>query len=105
MSDTQKQKDQKLEVMLQARRFEAASPDLVERIVLKAQRIPQNQTLTQWVRQLFAEFHLPRPAYVLAGALMLGIAVGFNTPLNTTTPDDADRAYVQSFLYADEGPL
>lgn len=107
MSDTQTQKDQKLEAMLQSRRFEAASPDLAERIVLKAQRISQNQTttLTEWMRQLFAEFHLPRPAYVLAGALMLGIAVGFNAPLDTTTPDDADRVYVQSFLYADEGPL
>lgn len=107
MSDIQNHKDQKLETMLRSRRFEPASPNLAERIVMKAQSIPQNQTVTlrQWVRQLFAEFHLPRPAYVLAGALMFGIAVGFNAPLDTTTPDDADSASVQSFLYADEGLL
>ena len=107
MNDTQKQKDRKLEAMLQSRRCEPASPDLVERIVLKARSIPQNQTitLTQWVRRLFAEFHLPRPAYVLTGALIFGLVVGLNTPLGTTTPDDADPVYVQSFLYADEDPL
>jgi len=106
MSDMQNQKDKKLEALLQSRRFEPASPDLAERIVLQARGMPQNQkvSLAQWIRQLFAEFHLPRPAYVLAGALMFGIAVGLNAPLDTT-PEEADSAYVQSFLYADEGLL
>ncbi len=63
MSDRQ---DEKLDAMLRARRVEPASPDLAQRIILKAQSLPQNQTipLWQWMRQLFAEFHLPRPAYV-----------------------------------------
>jgi hypothetical protein len=98
--------DEKLEEMLRSRRFEPASPDLAERIVLKAQSIPQSQPipLAQWVKQLFAEFHLPKPAYVLACALILGFVIGLFTPLDTT-PDDPDTAHVQSFLYAEEEPL
>ena len=42
MSDKQ---DEKLDAMLRARRFEPASRDLAQRIILKAQSLPQNQTL------------------------------------------------------------
>jgi hypothetical protein len=96
--------DEKLDAMLRSRRLEASSPDLANRIILKAQSIPQNQTFSfmQWLRQLFTEFHLA-PAYVLAGTLILGFIVGFNTPLGTG--DRADAVYVQSFLYADEDVL
>jgi hypothetical protein len=107
MSTTQDQKEQKLEAMLQSRRLEPAGPDLVERIVHKARHLPQNQTvsLTQWMKGLFAEFHLPRPAYVLAGALIFGFVVGFTVPQKTTPADDTDALSVQSFLYADEDEL
>ena len=107
MSTTQDQKEQKLEAMLQSRRFEPASPNLVERIVHKARRLPQNQTvsLTLWMKGLFAEFHLPRPAYVLVSALIIGFVVGFTVPQNTTPADDADSIPVQSFLYTDEDEL
>ena len=107
MSNTQDQKEQKLEAMLQSRRFEPASPDLAERIIRKAHYIPQNQmiSLPQWVRGLFAEFHLPRPAYVLVSTLIFGFVVGFTIPQYTTTADDTDSIPVQSFLYADEDML
>jgi len=107
MSNTQDQREQKLEAMLQSRRVEPVSPDLAERIVRKAQHLPQNQTvpLTQWVRGLFTEFHLPRPAYVLVSTLIFGFVVGFTIPQYTTTADDADLIPVQSFLYADEDLL
>jgi hypothetical protein len=107
MSNIREQKEQKLEVMLRSRQIEPVSPDLVERIVRKAQHIPQNQTvpLTQWVRGLFTEFHLPRPAYVLVSTLILGFVVGFTIPQSTKTADDADSMPVQSFLYADEDLL
>ena len=107
MSNTRDQKEQKLEGMLQSRRFEPASPDLAERIIHKAQRMPQTQTvsLSQWVRELFIDFHLPRPAYVLVSTLIFGFVVGFNTPRYTITADDADPIPVQSFLYADEDML
>jgi hypothetical protein len=99
--------DEKLDAMLKSRRLESASPGLADQIILKAQRIPQNQTMTlaEWLRQVFAEFHLPRPAYVLACTLVFGLVVGFYTPLDTTPADDADPVYIQSFLYADEAIL
>ena len=63
MSETDNQQEQKLETLLRSRRIEPVSPDLVERIVLQARLLPQNQTipLTQWIKGLFSEFHLPRP--------------------------------------------
>lgn len=100
--------DEKLEEMLRSRRFEPASPDLAERIILKAQGISQDRPLSlwPWVTQLFAEFHLPKPAYVLAGALILGLVVGFNTATVDTTPaNDTNSINIQGFLYPNEAPL
>ena len=98
--------DDKLEAMLKARHIEAASADLSQRIILKSQAIPQKTlSLWQWLQQLFAEFHLAKPAYVLVGTLILGLVIGFSEPLSTSTTNDADSAQVQSFLYADEGML
>jgi hypothetical protein len=107
MSTTRDQKEQKLEAMLQSRRVEPAGPDLAERIISKARQVPQTQTvsLAQWVKGLFAEFHLPRPAYVIASTLIFGFVVGFTTPQHTTTVDDVDPIRVQSFLYVDEDVL
>lgn len=107
MSDIHDQKEQKLDAMLYARRFEPMSPDLAERIILKARQLPQNQTIPvmQWLQQLFAEFSLPQPAYVLACALILGIVVGFNTPVENRGVEEPDLMHVQSFLYADEDVL
>ena len=101
-----KNEDEKLDAMLRSRRVEPPSPDLVERIILRAQSLPQSRTLTlaQWLGRLFAEFHLPRPAYVLACALVLGFVVGLSAPSGTTAVD-SDATTIQSFLYADEDAL
>jgi hypothetical protein len=101
MSDN---RDDKLDQLLRSRRLEAASPDLTQRIILKAQAIPQNKNLSlwQWIRQVCAEFHLPKPAYVLAGALIFGVVIGFSTPPDINSPSDDN---VQSFLSADEALL
>jgi len=104
MSDRQ---NEKLDAILRSRRVDSASSDLAQRIILKAQSLPQNQTVSfrQWLKQLFAEFHLPRPAYVFACTLILGFIVGFTAPLNTTTANDSNADQVQGFLYADEAIL
>jgi hypothetical protein len=103
MSDKQ---DEKLDAMLRSRRVESAGRDLTQRIILRSQSLPQNQTLPliPWLRQLFAEFHLPKPAYVVVSALVLGMIVGFSTPDRTASKDE-ESASVQSFLYADEVPI
>src|SRR6516162_6804147 len=104
MSDRQ---NEKLDAMLRSRRVESANPDLAQRIILGAQSLPQNQTVPfmRWLKQLFAEFHLPRPAYVFACTLILGFVIGFSVPLNTTTADNSSAAQVKGFLYADEAIL
>jgi len=101
MSDN---RDERLESMLRSRRHEAASPELAERIILRARGITQRQNVSLWqlVRDLCAEFHLPKPAYVLAGALALGIVVGFNTPWDSSGVQDGNGSNTQGFLSADE---
>jgi hypothetical protein len=98
--------DEKIDEMLKARRTQAASPELAGRIILKAQNTPQIQafSLGRWIKQTFAELHLPKPAYVLAGTLMMGFVVGLNIPSGGST-DNADTVQVQSFLDSDEGIL
>ena len=96
--------DERLESMLRSRRQEAASPELAARIILTARGITQRQNVSLWqlVRDLCDEFHLPKPAYVLAGALALGIVVGFNTPGDSSGVQDSNISNAQGFLSADE---
>lgn len=95
--------DEKLARLLHSRPIEAASHDLAARIILKAQSLPQLQNVSPWqaVRQLFAEFHLPKPGYVLASALVLGMVLGFAAPENGQL-NDASTASAQSYIAGDE---
>lgn len=104
MSD---KRDEELESLLRARRVTPPNPDLAQRIILKAQQTPQLQSPPFWqaVGDLFGEFHLPRPAYVLPSALILGIVIGLSGAQETSlTPDDSG-ASIQGFLSADEALL
>ena len=96
--------DEKLDRMLHSRRIEPSSQDLATRIILKAQSLPQVQNLSLWqgVRQLFAEFHLPQPGYVLATALVLGMMLGFSTAPENDQSSDASPAIAQSYIAGDE---
>jgi len=99
--------DEKLDAMLRQRRVEPTSPDLAERIILRAQSLPQAQNISLWnaVRQLFVEFHLPKPGYVLATALVLGMVLGFSTVPDNGQNGDAGTATAQSYIVGDEGLL
>ena len=96
--------DERLDRMLHSRRIEPASRDLATRIILKAQSLPQVQNLPLWqaVRQLFAEFHLPQPGYVLATALVLGMMLGFSTAPDNDQSGDASSMTAQSYIAGDE---
>ena len=99
--------DEKLDTLLKSRRMEAPRSDLADRIILRARVIQQKRSLSIWeaVQQMFGEFHLAKPAYVLCGTLILGLLIGFSDPSGLSTSSDSDNGQVQSFLYADEGIL
>jgi len=99
-------REQKLDNLLRARRVEPASPDLAQRIILKARSLPQAPSMPLWqsLRQVFAEFHLPKPGYVLAGALLLGMVIGFSAPQESSFAEENSLS-VQNFLSADEALL
>lgn len=102
-------RDEKLDRLLHARSVEPAGADLARRIILQAQQIPQNKnfSLWQWLRELCFEFHLPKPAYVLASALVFGLVIGFSTPNGSAVSgnDSAADASVQSVFSTDEALL
>ena len=99
--------DEKLDSMLRSRRSQTASPDLAARIIHKAQGRQQvrDVPLWQWLRQSFAEFHLPKPGYVLASALVLGMVVGFSTTPDYSAVNETNAPSASSFLAGDEGLL
>lgn len=99
--------DEKLEQMLRTRRVAPPSADLAERIILKAQALPQVRALSlgQSLRQLFGEFHLPKPAYVLAGTLIIGFVLGFSDPFTRAPNDRGGSSSAQAFLYVEEDTL
>lgn len=100
-------RDDKLDNLLRSRRVEPPSPDLAQRILFKARRLPQtrNVSLWQWMRQICAEFHLPKPAYVLASALILGMVIGFSLPPDPDSRAQDNAASVASFFSPDEALL
>jgi hypothetical protein len=104
MSDN---RDERLETMLRSRHQEAPDPGLAERIIVRARTIPQRQNVSLWrfLRDLCVEFHLPKPAYVLAGALALGMVVGLSTAPDEPIAQSGNAASTQGFFAADEGLL
>lgn len=100
-------RDQRLDQLLRSRRVEPASTDLAQRIILRAGRVPQAPYVSLWdsMRQLFAELHLPRPGYVLASALVLGVVVGFSAPQDSGPTAEENSVSAASFLAADDSLL
>ena len=100
------ERDEKLDLLMQKRAVVPPSSDLAQRIILRAQQVPQRRTVSLWqsIRDICAEFHLPKPAYVLAGALAIGLLIGFSAPQNIETSAN-DAVVVQNFLSADETVL
>ena len=99
--------DERLEKMLCSRRVEPARHDLAARIILKAQSVPQLQSMSPWqaVRQLVAEFHLPKPGYVLASVLVLGMVLGFGTEPENGQLNDGSAAVSYSYMSSAVGLL
>lgn len=102
-------RDEKIDLLLHSRRIESANPELAQRIILQARQLPQNQTfsLWQWLRELCVEFHLPKPAYIIASALIIGLVIGLSTAPDTASvaSDSVSSVSAQSVFSADEALL
>ncbi len=84
-------KKDRLDQLLENRRFEAHAPDFASRIIQAAARTEQKIPLrfSTWLKQIFAEFELPRPAFALSCALVLGLAIGISDTLSLSTDQEA----------------
>lgn len=107
--------EEKLDELLRSRRIEPAREDLAERIIQRAQALPQQRParFLDWLTALFDEFHLPKPAYVLASTLVAGVVIGLVTQAGIGQPSAshlvsaelAGQTPIESFLYPDEDLL
>lgn len=94
--------DQALNSFLSASSFDAASPQLVNRILESAkQRKVQNTGFDfyQGMQELIASLVIPRPVYMLACILVLGFVIGLNDPSDLSSNADSSTDTVNSFLY------
>ncbi len=78
-----------LDNFLRARPLPPPSQNLTARILAAVWRSAvEPMSVGQWLGELFADFMLPKPAYVLSGLLVAGFVAGFTiTPMMTA--DDA----------------
>lgn len=80
--------DARIEAWL-ARMNPPPAPDLVERILFAARHTPQRriQSLGEWLRELFADCHLPSPSYALAAMMAVGLGLGMLAPAQSADTD------------------
>jgi len=99
--------EEKLEALLRNRYVKPASTDLAGRIILQATQRPQVENVSFWqfLRGIFAEFSLPKPAYVLTAALLVGMAAGFGSMPNGSALQDTNSVTSQSLIFGDEALL
>jgi len=68
------------EMLLGNDRIEPARPELVQHILRACTQRTPRFNLMEWLGSLFADFHLPQPAYVLAALVLLGMSAGISAP-------------------------
>lgn len=96
-------RNEELELLL-ARAPAVRSPgDLAERIIAASQQTaPADRSLFEWLGQLFAEVMLPKPAYVLTSALILGVVTGAVLPAESFRPSPEEESLVLTALFYDD---
>jgi hypothetical protein len=98
------------EKVLRARGYEEPSHDLAERIIASSERHQQYPVgLVSFLSALLNDLHFPRQALstlsvLILLILMVGFAIGFLTPFESSVTDAQEATNLQSFLY-EEGDL
>lgn len=82
-----------------ARDIPAPSADFAGRIIMAAARTRQQRPVSLWgyISDSFAEFMLPKPAYVLASMMVLGLVFGWTLVQRPAEPAK-QVDYVQDFV-------
>lgn len=82
-----------------ARDISAPSADFADRIIMAAARTRQQRSVSLWVyiSDSFAEFMLPKPGYVLASMMVLGLVFGWTIVQSPSEPAK-QIDYVQDFV-------
>lgn len=85
--------EDRLNTMLENRAYEAPRTGFADRIIAATMNMPQVQALSPFafLKSIFAEFHLPQPAYALAIALVIGVFAGWQSPSPTATADSTTQ--------------
>jgi hypothetical protein len=98
------------EEVLRTREYEEPSQDLAERIIARSAKQEQQPIgLGSFIISLLNDLRFPRLAVstlsiVILFILILGFAIGFLTPLDSSVMDSQEETSLQSFLY-EEGDL
>lgn len=100
--------DSELQALLQQRHYESPQPDFAARIIAGAYGLRQKSqvTLLEWLTELLADYHMPRPAFMMSSLLLTGYLLGFSGIMDMQGGmEDAgvtmeeETSYVQAFLY------
>ncbi len=96
--------DSKFNKLLEQRRSPPGCDYLAQRIINVAARIPQQHRpgLLSWIKQLFADYAVPRPVYLLASILLIGFFTGFWLPSTEPSKPGIYSSELEEFLYEDE---
>lgn len=93
--------DEELKTLLAplAKDIPAPSADFAERIIMAAARMRQQRPFSLWgyISESFAECMLPKPAYMLASMMVLGLAFGWAMVQDMSEPA-GQVEYVQDFV-------
>ena len=101
----------RFEEVLRGRRYEEPSKNLAQKIIAKAvKQEKQSVGLGTFISALLNDFHFHRPALskisvVILMILIIGFAIGFLNPLDSSILNAQEETNLQSFLYDEGGML
>ena len=95
------EQDEQIDQLLKTCQAPKPSHDLAIRISRAALNIEQHKPVWMLVKDIFAEYHLPSPAYSFAFILFIGFAGGFISYSGV----ESETVTVMSELMYDEGDL
>ncbi|MFW0778121.1 MAG: hypothetical protein ACN2B6_10450 [Rickettsiales bacterium] len=95
--------EQKLEELMYSHTVPPVRQAFADEIISASVQITQKLSLWKYIRRMFAEFHLPAPAYSFASLVMIGCIFGFTGSSDSYAYDTQPNVFEQ--LLEDDGVL